>query len=560
MRRGPVVGLVPLRRELGLLEATTIVVGSMIGSGIFLGLGGAASLVPDGPLVLFVFAFSGVLVLFGALTVGELAAMVPESGGHYAFIREGYGRFVAFLEGWNILLIGKGASVAALAVAFAAYAQQFFGLADWVTPVTIFLVITLLTAVNVASVRLAGWLSNVSTFAKVGALLLLVVGGLVLAVHTAPSVGPSSSNVPNAAAASAPALTVPQAGLPLLMALGGVMVFAMFAYDGWANSAEVAEEVRDPRSTVPRSLVLGIAIVMAVYLAVIFVYFRVLGASGVAGSEFAAATAAEALIGPVGRTAVLLAVMISILGTMSVVILSGPRIPFAMARDGLFPEALSHVHPRWGTPAWAILTQSAWSLILAYSGTFDQLLTVVIFTSWIFYGLATYLVIRWRRTRPYAHRPYRTPGYPVVPWIFVGVSAVFTVNTLVTQPVESLAGVGILALGVPVYLWYARKPARAPPRLLPAEEPDFPTVLRLIRSAIERSGSGTALLDVRAIAREGNLAEPRVEAAVAQLLDRGRIDIHASRGRVAVSLPRDESAPEGAGSKPAARARSSQAS
>ncbi|HLE97734.1 MAG TPA: APC family permease [Candidatus Thermoplasmatota archaeon] len=431
-----------LRRDLGLLEATTIVVGSMIGSGIFLGVRQIAGLVRDPWLVLGVFLAAGLLVLLGALTYGELASLFPTSGGTYAWIKEAYGPVAGYLQGWSILTIAKSASLAALGVAFATYLGALVPLGAWAAKGVALALILLLSLVNVLGVRYGGIVSNLSTFAKVGALVVLVVLGLAL-FGRAERVG-----LPDGAGG----------GLGLASAFGAGMVFAMFAYDGWANSAQVAEEVKDPTRNVPRSLVLGVVTVMGVYLAVAFVYLLHLGVGGVAATDFAAAAAAESFGGPLARTLLVVAVLVSVAGTANAVILSGPRVTFAMARDGLFFRKVQEIHPRFGTPATSIWLQAAWSCVLALSGTFDQLLTAVIFSSWIWYALAAYAVIVFRRRMPDAPRAVRVPLYPVVPAIFLGATAIFTVNTLVRQPFESLAGVAIVAAGLPV-LWLVRRAA-----------------------------------------------------------------------------------------------------
>ncbi|MHB8585049.1 MAG: APC family permease [Thermoplasmatota archaeon] len=534
-----------LRRDLGLVEATTIVVGSMIGSGIFVGIGGAAALVPDGPLLLLVFALSGALVVCGALTLGEVSSMLPESGGHYAYIREAYGRFAAYLQGWNIFTIAKGASVSALAVAFANYVGLLLPLPPvWGAGVVAVVLIAVLTVVNVVGVRFAGMISNVSTFAKLGGLLILIVAGafLVSAAGAAPvTVTPASL---------APVLPT---GLGLVSAFGAAMVFAMFAYDGWANSAQVAEEVRDPLRNVPRSLILGVLIVMIAYLGIVYAYVHGLGigtlaagnAGGSSGSAFAAADLASRVGGPFARTLVVLLVLVSIIGTTNAVILSGPRIPFAMARDGLAPKKVAEVHPRWGTPAWAIVAQSVWAAALALVGTFNQLLTLVIFTSWIFYGLGAYITIHWRRTRPYAARPYRTPGWPVVPWVFVIASALFTLNTLLTSPMESAAGLLILAVGLPGYWYFTRGERNVPRPAAPADGRDLTDGARALEAYLRmRSNHGLAAPDsVRAILWDpGDAAHTlgsdreQVGGFLAELHNHGRVTLERSRSGLIVDV------------------------
>lgn len=457
-----------LRRDLGLKEATAVVVGSMIGSGIFLGVSGMAALVRDPWVMLAVFLVSGVLVLLGALSYGELSSLFPSSGGTYAWMRRAYGPVVGYMQGWSALTVAKSASLAALGVAFATYltalapfdafAGDGFGPLAFQKGVAIALILSL-SAVNVLGVRHGGRIANVSTVAKVGALVVLVGLGLAFVASASP-------------VASA---TPPPSGRDLAAAFGVAMVFAMFAYDGWINSTQVGDEVKEPEKNLPRSLVLGILIVMAVYLSVVFVYLLHLGVGGVATSSFAAADAAASFGGGTARTLLVLAVLVSVAGTANAVILSGPRVTYAMARDGLFWNKVQEVHPRFGTPAASIWLQAGWSCVLALAGTFESLLTAIIFVSWIWYGLAAATVFVFRRRYPEMPRPFKVPL--AVPAVFVVATAVFSLNTLLERPVESLAGVGIVLLGLPLYAVFAKtRPARAveakPPPRAPMPRPE----------------------------------------------------------------------------------------
>lgn len=479
-----------LRRDLGLKEATAVVVGSMIGSGIFLGVSGMAALVRDPWVMLAVFLVSGLLVLLGALAYGELSSMFPASGGTYTWMRKAYGPVVGYMQGWSALTVAKSASLAALGVAFATYltalapfdafAGEGLGPLVFQKAVAIALILAL-SVVNVLGVRHGGRIATVSTVAKVAALVVLVVLGLVFVGNASPVV----------AATDAPS------GLGLAKAFGVAMVFAMFAYDGWINSTQVGDEVKDPTRNLPRSLVLGIVTVIAVYLGVVFVYLLHLGVGGVATSTFAAADAASSFGGDTARTLLVVAVLVSVAGTANAVILSGPRVTYAMARDGLFWRKVQEVHPRFGTPAASIWLQAAWSCALALAGTFEQLLTAIIFVSWIWYGLAAATVFVFRRRHPDAPRPFKVPL--VVPGLFVAATAVFSVNTLVERPLESLTGVGIVLAGLPFYFLFVKKDAVVP-------APDATPAPGAARAGVARP--------------EGTLDEEKLRARVVELAAR----------------------------------------
>lgn len=518
-----------LRRDLGLLEATSVVVGSMIGSGIFLGVSGMAALVRDPWIMLGVFLVSGLLVLLGALAYGELSSLFPSSGGTYAWMRRAYGPVVGYMQGWSALTVAKSASLAALGVAFATYLTAIppfdaMGTGAVFQKGVAMALILSLSFVNVLGVRYGGRIAAVSTIAKVAALVVLVVLGLVFAGRAAPE----------AAAVAAPS------GLELVGAFGVAMVFAMFAYDGWINSTQVGDEVKEPEKNLPRSLIIGILTVMAVYLSVVFVYLLHLGVGGVATSSFAAADAAAIFGGGTARTLLVLAVLVSVAGTANAVILSGPRVTYAMARDGLFWSKVQEVHPRFGTPAASIWLQAGWSCLLALAGTFEQLLTAIIFVSWIWYGLAAATVFVFRRRYPDAPRRFRVPL--AVPAVFVVATALFSINTLVERPVESLAGVGIVLLGLPLYLVFARKETSAslepsaPPRapvLRPVGTLDEEKLRARVVDLAERKAARGEAWDTEEAARELDADVGAVYGALAGLAGE-RLEVGYAEGRLTV--------------------------
>lgn len=450
-----------LRRDLGPLAATSVVVGSMIGSGIFFGPQIVAwqfsshGIEPTTPLVLSVWTVAGLLSLLGALTFTELAVAMPESGGQYAYIREAFGPTLGFLQGWSSFFIGKAGSIAALAVAFGNLLSELEGGTFVTAGLDIDLIavglITGLTLVNYVGVKFGGWVQSATTILKVAALVLLA-GVAVFAV-------PSGDPI---------ALAPVEGSGSLLAAFALALVPALWAYDGWYNSTQVAEEVEDPDRNLPISLVGGTLLVTAVYAATNWAYLNVLGGRGLAGIREALGDvgAAQAAQSPAGLTAqllggdplstvILVGVLVSIFGTCNAVILTGPRIPFAMARDGVFFDSLTGVHEDFATPHVALLLQGLVALILALSGTFNQLITLVVFSIWLWVGLGGLALFQLRRERPEMARPYEVPAYPWVPAAFVLLAFAFAVNLVLEAPMESLIGTAIILAGLPVY-WLAR--------------------------------------------------------------------------------------------------------
>jgi len=445
-----------LRRDLGLAAAISVIVGSMIGVGIFLGPRGVAQQLPTPGLMLLAWGLGGVFVLCGAMTYAEMATIFPRSGGSYNFIKAAYGPLPAFLNGWSGVAIGKAANVSALAVGFGAVSSVLlaavFGLQ--LTPMgqigaAIALIVTV-AAVNVVGVRHGGRLSVAAAFVKVGALALLIIGGLVVLAPRFPTLAQAAPAAPG--------------GFDLLSAFGLALIPIFFAYDGWENSTQVAEEVRDPQRNVPRSLILGTLAVLVLYVLANLVYLLAVGPQTLGTSTFAAGETADAIFGNGANVVISLAILVSIVGTVNNIVLTGPRIAFAMGRDGLFPLALSKL-TRFGTPARAILLQCAISLALVLlppvggRPLFDTLLTYIIVDSFIFYALATSAVFVLRRTMPDAPRAFRVPLYPVVPAVFVAGSILFVLNAFYRTPAEATVGVLIVAAGIPGYLYWTRRNA-----------------------------------------------------------------------------------------------------
>jgi APA family basic amino acid/polyamine antiporter len=442
-----------LRRELGTFSATSIVVGGIIGSGIFFGPQEIAALQPYGLTILLVWLVAGLISLLGALSVAELGAMLPRSGGFYVYLREAYGPLPAFLTGWATLIVSDG--LAAVVVVFGTFAN-FAAPVPGGAPAWAVLLVAALTVPNLLGIKRGAGVQNASTILKVTALGALVLVGL-LAGARARGLDP----------------LLPPGGLG--PGLAGVFTIALlpalFAYDGWFYAARVAEEVRDPGRALPRALLLGTALVTVVYMAVNLVYVGVLGPQGlaqvaqgqgaaVAGQESPALAVASSVLGPAAVTLVVAGVLVSTAGASNTSMLTAPRIFFAMARDGVFFARFARIHPRWGTPHVAILFHAAVTMLLAATGTFVQLILISTVATFLFSALAVGAVIKLRRERPDAPRPYKVPGYPWVPLAFIALALVFLAAAAVAQPLFTGAFLLLLAAGVPLCWAFQRRAPR----------------------------------------------------------------------------------------------------
>lgn len=429
-----------LRRILGLKDLVVMVVGTVIGSGIFLVPGTVLRALGNSiPLMLIIWLAGGILSLFGALTYGELSAMKPRAGGLYVFIRECFGAFPAFLFGWTLFFVICPGSIATLAVAFSSYVGEFVSLSQWSMKIVAVLMILVITGVNIRGTRESVNLLNATTVIKVIAILsvscfLVWHGRNSILGHAIPS----------------PHQMTPAAGL------GAAMVSVLWAYEGWQYATYSAGEAIDARRTFPLAFLIGTVVLTGIYLFANLGYIAALGVSGVANSTRVAAEALEAVAGHQAGALVTIAILISIFSAANSIMLNAPRVHYAMAKDGLFFQSVSKVHPRFGTPAIAVGASGIWSAILAISGTFEQLLTYVIFISWIFYALAACSIFVYRKRAPRASLPYRVPGYPFTPIVFIGAAMAVVANTIASQPIQSGAGLGIVFLGAPAYLFWRR--------------------------------------------------------------------------------------------------------
>ena len=432
-----------LARTLGLRELTLIVVGSVIGSGIFIVPGTVLRQTgyQVGP-ALVVWLAGGVLSLLGALTYAEMGAMVPEAGGLYVYLRDTFGRLPAFLYGWSMFFAISSGSVATLAVAAAGYLNQIVPLTPLLGKVVSVAMVAIVGYVNARGTRHGAMVQNWTTAIKVAAILLMAI--VLVSMGTGMREA-DRSLVPESVDAA------------LLSGMGLAMIGVLWAYEGWQYVTFSAGEAQDPQRTFPRGIVLGTTALIAVYLLANVAYLAALGPDAAGQSEAVAADAVRAVMGSGAGTLIAAAIVISMFGAANGITLTAPRVYYAMARDGIFFKRLAEVHPRFGTPALAVISSSVWAAVLALSGTFEQLLTYVVFAGWIFYALGGISLLLYRRSRPDAARPFRVPGYPWTPILFVLSAAAIVVNTLFAQPKQALLGLGVVLLGTPAYYVWNRE-------------------------------------------------------------------------------------------------------
>src|SRR5216117_2806051 len=422
-----------------MLDATAIVIGIVIGSGIFLLPNLIARNLPSRAAILAAWMISGVLSFFGALAYAELGTMMPATGGQYVYLREAYGPLCAFVCGWTFMLAVLSGGSAWLAVTFAIYAGYFVPLTPAMSKVTSIALIAALSAVNYVGVKEGAWVQRTFTYLKIAALLVLIGAGF-LSPHSAGAVAVSAQP-------------------PVSFAHFGIaMAACLMAYNGWSYVSFVAGEVKDPQRNLLRSLIIGMAAVAVLYVFANVAYLKVFTIPQIASTERVGADLAMRTMGSMGGTFVSLTVLLSIIGAVNGCILTGARIPFAQARDRLFFARFGEVHPRFQTPAFAILCGGVWTAILVLSGSYETLYSYSILAAWIFYTMSVAAVFVLRRKLPDATRPYRMWGYPYTLWLFVAVSIWFMVNALVTQLRPSLMAFVIVATGVLAYWIWRRLP------------------------------------------------------------------------------------------------------
>ncbi|MGE5344171.1 MAG: APC family permease [Candidatus Omnitrophota bacterium] len=429
-----------LPRVLGLFDVVGIVIGTVIGSGIFIVPAAVAAQVKSPLLMLAVWAVGGLLTFFGALSLSELGTAFPQAGGMYVYLREAYGPLVSFLFGWTLFLVIDSGSIATLSVAFSSkYLPFFFDLTPVEKKLVSAALITFLVAVNYAGVRWGARLQNLLTIIKFGA--ILAVSSIVFLFAKG-----NPSNFVSAADGGVPTNIVSSFGVAL--------VAVLWAYKGWEVATFTAGEIKNPQKTIYRGFLIGTLLIISLYIITNLAYLYVFPASQIATSTRIATDAMNAAVGPISAALISFVILFSITGAANGNVLTAPRVLFAMSRDGLFFKKLGAVHPKYLTPYSSIIAIGAWSIILCISGTFEQLFTYVIFGQWLFFVLTMAAVIILRKKRPDVPRPYRTWGYPYTPIFFILSALYISINSMITQFWNSMAGLGIIVLGIPVYLYW----------------------------------------------------------------------------------------------------------
>jgi basic amino acid/polyamine antiporter, APA family len=433
----------PLKRSLGLFDATSLLAGTVIGAGVFIVPSIVASRLTSFSGVLGEWVLGGVLMIAGALSLGELGAAFPDAGGLYIYLSRAYGRFLGFLYGWGLFAVIHSGSVAGIAVGFSLYLARVLSLSPFAQRASSVGTILILTVVNIVGVRAGKGTQNFFTIAKIGGLAAMVV-----VLFRAPHTGMICQSFWPAAGAHfewhAAALS---------------LVVVLWAYEGWHLVSFTAGEVKNPGRNLPLSYLYGGLIVILCYVVANIAYYAVLTPAQIRNSSTVAASAMTLVAGPVAGNLISLLILVSIFGSLNGAILTGPRVYYAMAHDGIFFRGFSRISPRLGTPVVALVAQAIWASVLAFQGSYEELATSVIFASWIFYGLTVAGVIVLRRRQPELQRPYRVPGYPWLPAAFCLGALGAGVEGLVARPVRSVVGIGLILTGVPLYLWFRRRSA-----------------------------------------------------------------------------------------------------
>jgi APA family basic amino acid/polyamine antiporter len=427
-----------LPRKLGLLDSLSIVIGVVIGAGIFLVPNLVARELRSPAAILGVWTFAGVISFFGALACAELGTMFPATGGQYVFLRESWGTLVGFLCGWSMFVVARTAQVAWLAVTLALYFSYLLPLSGIASKLLGLGAIALFTGINYWGVTVGAFVQKVFAMAKVAG-LLLIIGSSLSWTGKAPAPAPQAT------------------GGFSLSGFGVALIACVLACDGWVQLSFVAGEIRNPKRNILLALAFGSAICTAIYLLANVAYMRVLSISEIAMSDHVAADVAARVLGTSGGELVSLIILMSIIGTLNGCFLTSPRIYFAQARDGLFFRKFANVHPHHQTPSFAIVAQAVWAAVLLVTGSFESLLDYAMFALWLSYGTMVAGVIVLRVKRPDLVRPYRMWGYPVTAILFLAITAWFLGNMLVTRPVPSTAGLGFIMAGVPVYYFWTRR-------------------------------------------------------------------------------------------------------
>ncbi|MEA2760770.1 MAG: basic amino acid/polyamine antiporter, family [Gemmatimonadaceae bacterium] len=431
-------------RRLGVFDTTMVVIGGIIGAGIFLNPAIVAQRVHTSAFILTAWIIGGGVALIGALAFAELGARRPQAGGGYIYLTEAFGPLAAFLYGWTFLFIINSGGIAAVSVTFARYSVDLFGISTiYIKPLAAALLVTL-AGVNYFGIRSGSITQNIFTVLKLAALAVLIFVGVFLAR--------------GGASATPPTETIQ--GFGVVRALGIALIPVLFAYGGWQYSNNIASEIVDPERTLPKALGIGIAVVILVYVLANVAYIKALGPTGLATSLAPAADTMRVVVGPFGAALMGIGIIASTIGFVNTGILSAPRMLQAMSADGLFFGFASRLHPRYRTPTGGIVIQAVWAVALALSGTYGQLLDYVVFGDWIFFGLIVATIFAYRRrdaATGITPSVFRMPGYPILPAVFVAIAAYVVVSAIWSNPRNALLGALLIALGVPAFLFWRRQ-------------------------------------------------------------------------------------------------------
>jgi APA family basic amino acid/polyamine antiporter len=432
-----------LPRKLGYIDASFIIIGIVIGSGIFLLPNLIARELPSGTAIIAVWIVAGLLSYVGALAYAELGAMMPATGGHYVYLREAYGPLCAFVCGWTFMLVVMSGGSAWLAVSFSVYVGQFVGVPALASKILSAALIVVLSAVNCLGIKEGAWVQRICTTSKIAGLVVLIGAGLLSRTVRSPILP-----------ASHPPLTLDQFGL--------AMIACLMAYNGWTFISFVAGEISEPERNLPRGLSLSMLVVIALYVLANVAYIKVMTVPEIAATERVGAALANKTMGSIGATILSITVLVSIIGAINGCILTTARVPFAQARDHIFFPQFGRVHPKFKTPAFSIAAQGVWTVVLILTGSYETLFSYSMVAAWVFYTLSVGAVFVLRRKQPDRLRPYKMWGYPFTLWLFVLVSVWFVANAFATQPVPSLMAVLIMATGIPMYFLFKRSSRTQP--------------------------------------------------------------------------------------------------
>ena len=430
-----------LKRVLSLLDATMIKAGGIIGSGIFMVPAAVAMFTGSASLFFMVWIAGGIVSLFGALCGAELGAAMPSAGCQYVYLNEAYGPVWGYLYGWSAVAVINTASIAAVGVAFSEYLRFFFPITDISIKGIAVATIVLLTIINILDVKSGARFQNLFTISKLGAIFGIIILGLVMEGGSNQNLSPFFSD---------------QSFTELVGPLGLAMVSVLWTFDGWIFITYVAGEVKNPGRNIPLSLIFCMLIVVSIYLLLNYVLIYTLGFTGMNGSDLVVSDAASVFLGNKGAAIVTLIILISLIGANNGFVLTSARINYAMAKDKLFFHQASQIHPRFKSPANALIIQCVWACLLTFTGTFNQLITYIIFASWIFYGMSAGAVIILRNKKPDMERPYKTPVYPWIPIIFILFAIFLTINTIMEAPRDAAIGAGIILVGLPMYYYWKK--------------------------------------------------------------------------------------------------------